>query len=105
MKFNEKGFTLTELLVAVIILGIISSIVIVSVVKVMNKSHIEYAKKQNELLTEVAQNYFSDNREKLQKNILGTSSISLATLEYEKYIDKIVDYKKKNFINIRVWQK
>ena len=55
MKMNKKGFTLMELLATVVILGIISTIGIVSVNKVLKKSHKEYEVKQANMVTTAAQ--------------------------------------------------
>lgn len=91
---NNKGFTLPELLAAVVIIGILSSIAIVSVNNVMKKSHKEYDIKQNKLFTTAAQTYFTDNRSKLPKKLLTESEVTLSELIKENYIEEIVDYKK-----------
>ena len=91
---NKKGFTLPELLAAVVIIGILSTIAVVSVNNVMKKSHKEYDIKQNKLFTTAAQTYFTDNRSKLPRKLLTEKEVTLSELIKENYIEEIVDYKK-----------
>ena len=91
---NKKGFTLPELLAAVVIIGILSTIAVVSVNNVMKKSHKEYDIKQNKLFTTAAQTYFTDNRSELPRKLLTEKEVTLSELIKENYIEEIVDYKK-----------
>ena len=97
MKMNKKGFTLMELLATVVILGIISTIGIVSVNKVLEKSHKEYEVKQAKMVTTAAQSYFTDNKSLLPQKVLTINTIQLKTLIDNNYIGKVVDYKKREY--------
>lgn len=94
---KQKGFTVVELLVVSVLTAVLTTLAIVSVNKVLEKSHNEYAKKQVDLITLAAQNYFSDHKSKRPEIPLTTNTVQLRTLINESYIDSVVDYKKKNY--------
>ena len=88
---NRKGFTLVELLAAVIILGLLTTLAYVSVRSILNRGDESYYKNQEELLLLAGREYFADNRDKLPDEIGDTSTVTLETLVKEKYIDPIKD--------------
>ena len=60
MKLNNKGFSFVELLAAVAILAILSTIAIVGVTRILDKSHEEYYKSERKNLVLAAQVYLND---------------------------------------------
>ena len=49
-KKNNKAFTMVELLAAITILGLLMSVAIIGVTRVMEKAKREYYKNQNDIL-------------------------------------------------------
>ena len=92
---SKKGFTLIELLGTIVILGILTTIAIVSVNKIMQSSHEKYYDKQKEMFRLAGQEYFSDHKELLPTINYATNKVTLSKLIEENYINKIVDYKKR----------
>ena len=90
-KNKNKGFTLVEVLVAIVILGILSSIAIVGVQSVMNSSRTKYYKSLREMIISAAKDYYSDNKQKLPVDIDDDDTVTLQELEDGKYIDKVED--------------
>lgn len=69
MKINKKGFTLTELLAVIVILGIVLSLVIVNVIKLKNNS-------QKEQYIADAKTFVADTKAKFK------------SIAYEEYVKK-----------------
>ena len=88
---NRKGFTMVELLVTIIILGLLTTLVITSITSILNKSHEEYYESQENMLVLAGRDYFADYRSKLPKEVGETSSVTVETLINEKYIDPVKD--------------
>ncbi len=95
MKMNNKGFSMVEILAVVVILGVLSTIGIVSVTKLIENSRKHYYEAQSDQLVLAAQSYANDNKNILPKNIGGTHTIYLKELIDKKYIkEDIVDKNK-----------
>ena len=92
----KKGFTMVELLVTIIILGLLTTLVITSITSILSKSHEEYYNSQENMLILAGRDYFADYRSKLPKEIGETSSVTVETLINEKYIDPIKDINENN---------
>lgn len=93
-KINKKGFSMVELLAVITILGILSTISIVSVQRILDRAKDEYYDKQRKNLVMAAQSYLN-NYKPAQPKVLGQKVvIDLKTLQEQKYIDKVVDYNK-----------
>ena len=92
----KKGFTLTELLAAVVLLGLLTAGVIFTVSKSIKKAKKNYYDKQQELVTQAGREYFNDNRNLLPSNKGDQKCVTLKTLVDYKYIDKVVDYNDEN---------
>lgn len=69
MKINKKGFTLTELLAVIVILGIVLSLIIVNVIKLKNNS-------QKEQYIADAKTFIADTKAKFK------------SIAYEEYVKK-----------------
>ena len=89
-----KGFTLMELLTTIIILGILSTIGIISVSKIIEKNQKNYYKSQKQMIEIAGKNYFNDNSNELPKKTGGKKIITLEDLISKKYLSNIYDHKK-----------
>ena len=92
---NSYGYTLLEVIAAVIILGIILLAAIAGYTKYVEKSKKNYYKKQQDLVTQAGKDYFNDNRGYLPNDIGEQRCVLLDTLISKKYIDPVKNYDKK----------
>ena len=90
-KNKTKGFSLVEILAAIVILGLLSTIAIVSVNYILRKAEQEYYKSQKDEIILAAKSYTQDNRNSLPKRVGMRTEIKLSTLQDKKYIGKVVD--------------
>lgn len=90
-KNKTKGFSLVEILAAIVILGLLSTIAIVSVNYILRKAEEEYYKSQKDEIILAAKSYTQDNRNSLPKRVGMRTEITLKTLQDKKYIGKVVD--------------
>ena len=90
-KNKTKGFSLVEILAAIVILGLLSTIAIVSVNYILGKAEQEYYKSQKDEIILAAKSYTQDNRNSLPKRMGMRTEIKLSTLQAKKYIGKVVD--------------
>ena len=97
---SKKGFTMMELLAAIVIVGILSTIGIVGVVNFRKNQEIKYNKTQNSMFIETAKTYFSDNKKYLPTKP-GTSEnvyVTLGELIEANYItEDFIDYNGKKY--------
>ena len=91
MKKRKKGFTMVELLVTIIILGILTTLAYFGVSTILNRGSNSYYDSQENMLILAGREYFSDYRDKLPKAIGETSSVTLDTLIKESYIAPVKD--------------
>lgn len=94
---NNKGFTLTEVLAVIVILGILSTIGIVSVTNLRKKQETEFDQSQLALLKETAKSYFSDNKSLLPIVNNSTNIVYLKELIENNYLDSMLQYNKKSY--------
>ena len=92
---NNRGFSLVELLAAIVIMGILASIAIVSVSYLLSKAEKEYYGAQEDEIIMAAKSYTQDNRNFLPKRIGQKRQVYLKTLQSKKYIGDVVDRNKK----------
>ncbi len=88
---KNKGFSLIEILAAVVILGLLSSLAIVSVNYILKKAEKEYYKAQEDEIIAAAKSYTQDNRNALPKRVGMATYVKLSTLQSKKYIGEVVD--------------
>ena len=91
---NKKGFTLIELLAVLVIIGILLGIAVSSVSIYMGRGKKEYYKAVESSLKASGQEYVSDYRSLLPREIGNTTVITVEELVKNNYIDEIVDEKK-----------
>ena len=89
---KNNAFSMVELLAVVAILGVLSTVALVSVQRIINKSHEEYYKNQEKNLILAAQSYMNDNRSELPKVIGRKTKVSLKTLKESNYLKKDITY-------------
>ena len=98
LKINKKGFTMIELLVTIVILGLLSVVGITSVLNLQEKQRIEYNKSQNDIFVQTGKLYFSDNKSLLPQKPFSIEYVTLEELLGANYItDEFLDYDKKEF--------
>ena len=66
---NSNGFSLVELLAAIVIMGILTGVGIVSITYLVNKTEKEYYKAQESEIIMAAKSYTQDNRSFLPKRV------------------------------------
>ena len=89
---NKKGFTLIEVIGAVIILGVLALISINLFTKQFNRFRNDYYKNLVSNLENSGKEFFSDNRMYRPTEKLTATKVSLNTLNGQKYIDEYIDY-------------
>ena len=95
MKKSNRGFSFVELLAAIVIMGLLSGLAIVSIRFLTNKAEKEYYKAQESEVIMSAKSYTQDNRNYLPKRVGMKRQIYLSTLQDKKYIGDVVDRSKK----------
>lgn len=99
MKKNNRGFTMVELLAAIVIVGVLAAIAVGAVSLLLNTAEKRYYESLEKTLTLGAESYYADHRSLLPKAIGDSRKVSLKTLVKEKYLENVVDYSKKDCTN------
>ena len=95
-KFNNKGFSMVEILAVVVILGIISLIGIAAISRLVKNSRDHYYDTQSDQLVMAAKAYANDDRSILPKMVGGSNRVYLKDLKIKNYIKgDIFDQNKK----------
>ena len=106
MKRNNKGFTMVELLAVVVNLGLLSTIAITGVSRLINKSKTEQLEGQRRTLLMAAESYGQFNKGELPKQIGEAKIIEASTLKTGNYLkEDLVNDKKetcmeKSFVRV-----
>ena len=90
ITIKKKGFSMTELLAVVVILGILSTIAIVVYTQYINKAKVEKDKYNEELIIAAAKAYLNANIEEKPKTIGESKKITLETLKNNNYLKEDV---------------
>lgn len=94
---KQAGFSLLELLAAIVILGILSIIGIVAITNIKANQEKKFNQTQYELFKETAKTYFSDNKSKLPSVSGSTRTVYLEELIDQNYLDSLLDYDKNSY--------
>ena len=89
---DKKGFTLIEIIAAVIILGIISIIAIITYTGSMNEFRDSYYSSLEKTMVEAGREFFSDNRTYRPSSVFESQKVPISLLESKAYINDIKDY-------------
>ena len=89
---NKKGFTLIEVIGAVIILGIIAIIALQFFTRSESRFRDDYYSTIESNFLTSGREFYTDNRIYRPTGILEASKVTINTLEGEKYTDEIFDY-------------
>lgn len=89
---KNKGFTLTELLMVLIVIGIVSALVIPNISKTLEQQKVKLYNKQVNQIIEITKSWSAKNLDKLPSDE-SAIYVSLDTLINEKYLeqDEIID--------------
>ena len=90
-RYNNKGFTLVELLATITILGILSGIAIVSVSWILSSAKKNYYKSLRGTIVSSAKSYFGDHRALLPTGKNTSRIISIDYLVNSKYLNAVKD--------------
>lgn len=92
---NKKGFTLTEILATIVILGVILAIAVPSYNALSKKFEKEYYDKLDKSVLAAAKSYWKDNPDKRPNELLKTNYIELDDLIKKKHIENVTEYRSK----------
>lgn len=95
---NKKGFTMIELMAAITLLGIMSTLAVVSVSKYLNKSKKTVYRDYEDTLKNATTNYFLDHTGLLPEiNDARGTKVLATTLINEDYLENMKDPTNKSF--------
>ena len=92
-KINKKGFTLTEILAVIAILGVILAIAVPSYNSLSKKFEKAYYEKLEGSVLAAAKSYYKENAESRPAELLYSSVVTFSELIDNKNIDDIKGYK------------
>ena len=96
MSMNKKGFTLVEILADIVILGILMSIAIISISRILDNSKQGFYENVEDQLILAAKSYYNDHRTLLSQSVGQTRKVTIETLIKNNYLKRgdVVDYGK-----------
>lgn len=92
-KINKKGFTLTEILAVIAILGVILAIAVPSYNSLSKKFEKAFYEKLEGSVLAAAKSYYKENAESRPAELLYSSVVTFSELKTSKNIDDIKGYK------------
>ena len=92
-KINKKGFTLTEILAVIAILGVILAIAVPSYNSLSKKFEKAYYEKLEGSVLAAAKSYYKENAESRPAELLYSNVVTFSELKTSKNIDDIKGYK------------
>lgn len=101
---NKKGFTMVELLTTLVILGIIVTVGMITVTKVLDSARSSHYSSSLKTIRVAAASYYSDNNDKLPKVLGQKATVTVKTLIDSKYLDSVKDHndKKCDYVKSKV---
>lgn len=97
-KINKKGFTLTEILAVIAILGVILAIAVPSYNSLSKKFEKAYYEKLEGSVLAAAKSYYKENAESRPAELLYSNVVTFSDLKKNKNIDDIKGYNKSDSI-------
>lgn len=88
---NKKGFTLTEIVATLVILGVLLLIAIPTYSHFTKKFEKEYYDAKVKTISQSAKTYFQDHKIELESDELYTNVVSLEKLIEDKYVDSNIE--------------
>ena len=101
-KINKKGFTLTEILAVIAILGVILAIAVPSYNSLSKKFEKEYYEKLDGSVLAAAKSYYKENAESRPAELLYSNVVTFSELIDNKNIDDIKGYKSESNLKGRI---
>ncbi len=100
---KNKGFTLAELLVTIMVLGLVATLTIPMITGFINTTKDQACEKQKDMILNAAERYVNDNAStfKLDDNMCEGKGITIQLLQSEGYLnsDNLKNPKTKELIN------
>ena len=101
-KINKKGFTLTEILAVIAILGVILAIAVPSYNSLSKKFEKAYYEKLEDSILAAAKSYYKENAESRPAELLYSNVVTFSELKTNKNIDDIKGYKSESDLKGRI---
>lgn len=101
-KINKKGFTLTEILAVIAILGVILAIAVPSYNSLSKKFEKAYYEKLEGSVLAAAKSYYKENAESRPAELLYSNVVTFSELIDNKNIDDIKGYKSESNLKGRI---
>ena len=101
-KINKKGFTLTEILAVIAILGVILAIAVPSYNSLSKKFEKAYYEKLDGSVLAAAKSYYKENAESRPAELLYSNIVTFSELKTNKNIDDIKGYKSESDLKGRI---
>ena len=101
-KINKKGFTLTEILAVIAILGVILAIAVPSYNSLSKKFEKAYYEKLEGSVLAAAKSYYKENAESRPAELLYSNVVTFSELIDNKNIDDIKGYKSESELKGRI---
>ena len=94
---NKKGFTMIEMLAVFIIIGVLSSIGVISYLNFQKQQEAKFDASQLQIFKQTGKNFFGDKKNRLPSIYGNKERVYLEDLIKENYLDELLDYHKKSY--------
>jgi len=95
MRRNNKGFTMSEILGAIVIMGVLLMLAVPTISRLMRNFRDNYYKKLEDSISEIGKDYYLDNKIYIPNGVLKSSYTKLSSLIDKSYLENVNDYKGK----------